>query len=180
MSDSPMTSPISKEESEQGCELEAVKFIPLGHAMNMLLEEKYSDKDEYSIHASAAAKYLEKHPILVPNYRNLLIAGGREMAQSIVESAERYVSDHIVFVELALKESYDEADKKMDTIIPIGIKRDTLLDTVMKTFTVPEDQIETLANAMFNLINYSGAAFALGTDTRNPTGSVLQIHIFNF
>ena len=66
----------------------------------------------------------------------------------------------------------------MDTIT--GIKRDELLDTIMKNFTVPENELTELANTMFNLVNYSGAAFALGTDSRRPTGSVLQIYIYNF
>ena len=179
--ESPMTSPIANEEEEQkemGCELEAVKFVPLGHAMNMLLEEKYPAEDQYVVHVRATATYIERHPILIENYRNLLIAAGKDLAANMVGSIEKDVSAHIVFVELALKESYDEANKKMDTIG--GVKRDTLLDTIMKTFTVPDVELDELANTMFNLTNYSGAAFGLGIDSRNPTGSVLQIHIFNF
>ena len=164
--------------SEQGCELEAVKFIPLGHAMNMFLEEKYKAEDQYVVRVRATAIYLERHPILIDNYRNLLIAAGKDSASSMVGSIEKYVSEHIMFAELALKESYDEANKKMDTIT--GIKRDELLDTIMKNFTVPENELTELANVMFNLVNYSGAAFALGTDSRRPTGSVLQIYIYNF
>ena len=178
---SPMASPLTNEEEEtkeEYCELEAVKFVPLGHVMNMFLEEKYPAKDQYEVHVHATARYIERHPILVENYRNLLIAAGKDLASNMVGGIEKSVSEHIVFVELALKESYDEANKKMDTIG--GVKRDTLLDTIMKTFTVPDEQIEELANTIFNLTNYSGAAFGLGIDSRNPTGSVLQIHIFNF
>ena len=174
--------PIIEEEEEQqreqGWELEAVQFVPLGHAMNMLLDEKYEDEGDYLVHARAAALYIGKHPKLVMDYRDLLTAAGREMAQTLVEKIEQHVSSHIVSVELDLKETYDEAAKKVNTIK--GIKRESLLDAIMKNFTISEEQLTELANEIFNLTNFSGVAFGQGTTTENSTGSLLQIYIFNF
>ena len=176
--------PIIQEEEEQqrepGWELEAVKFVPLGHAMNMLLDEKYEDEADYDVHARAAATYIERHPKLVNDYRDLLIAGGKDVAKVFVEKIEQFVSAHIVSVELELKESYEEATKKIEIIKKQGIKRDSLMDSIMKNFTVPEEQLTELANSIFNLTNYSGVVFGQGIFKEKPTGSFLQIHIFDF
>ena len=180
-SDTPMTSPVIEEEEEKkdiSWKLEAVKFVPLGHAMNMFLDTKYEQEDDYEVHVHATAAYFEKHPKWVMDYRDLLIAGGKLVAQSMIVHLEKCVSEHIEFVELALKESFEEAKKIKSQIL--DIKRDTLLDTIMKNFTVQGDGLEVLMNVMFNLTNYSGVAIQNGLDAKNPTGSTLRLYIFNF
>lgn len=170
-----MTSPI---EEEQGYELEVAKFIPLGHAMNLYLEQKYEDNGEYAIHVRATAAYIEKHPILIENYRNLLIAGGRAMALDIVKGIEKHVHDRIVCLELLLDESYEEANKKTDFIK--NINREDLIDFIRATFKFSEDQDDELTSTIYNLTNYSGVAFEHAINEENQEKSYLYIYIFNF